>query len=161
NGISSLNLPPRDEVRADLELAPDDVVVGFVGRLASQKAPDVMLDAFAAAVKKCSKLKLVMVGDGPLGEDCRARVRQAGLQEHVQMLGDVVATNIMPAFDMFCLSSHYEAMPYVLLEALAAGLPIVATQVGGTTMCVESQGNGQIVPPGNAAALADSLAQLG
>jgi glycosyltransferase involved in cell wall biosynthesis len=102
-----------------------------------------------------------MVGSGPLETEVKRRVEQLGLKSRVLLLGDVVATSIMPAFDVFCLSSRYEGMPYVLIEALAAGLPIVTTRVGGATMCVEPNHNGLIVPPNDVAALASALTTLG
>ena len=77
------------------------------------------------------KARLVIVGDGPLRLAISRQVEQRGLHACVQLLGDEVATKVIPAFDVFCLPSRYEGMPYVLLEALAAGLPIVATRVGG------------------------------
>jgi glycosyltransferase involved in cell wall biosynthesis len=66
----------------------------------------------------------------------------------------------MPAFDVFCLSSRYEGMTYVLLEALAAGLPIVATNVGGVSLCVADGANGLVVEPGDTHALADALLRV-
>jgi len=147
NGIENLQLRPRPEVRSRLGLSPDDFVIGFVGRLAPQKAPDIMLDAFAAVCRKQPAARLVMIGSGPLDEETRRHIERIGLNTRVKMLGDVAAVPLMPAFDVFCLSSRYEGMPYVLLEALAVGLPIVGTRVGGTTMCVEDGWNGLIVSP--------------
>jgi glycosyltransferase involved in cell wall biosynthesis len=127
--------------------------------LAPQKAPEVMLEAFASCLK-LSTGRLVMVGSGPLEADVQRRVEQLGLKSRVLLLGDIVATTVMPAFDVFCLSSRYEGMPYVLIEALAAGLPIVTTRVGGATMCVEPDRNGLIVPPDDAPALSTALGTL-
>jgi len=79
------------------------------------------------------------------------------LNNRITLLGDVVAIEFMPAFDLFCLSSRYEGMPYVYLESLAAGLPIVSTRVGGVSMCVEEGRNGLIVAPDDPQALATAL----
>jgi glycosyltransferase involved in cell wall biosynthesis len=160
NGIAPPAFPPRDEVRARLGISAQELVVGFVGRFSSQKAPEVMLDAFATVLRQRPDARLVMVGSGPLEEEVRRRIDQNGLGSKVKLLGDVVATTVMPAFDLFCLSSRYEGMPYVLVEALAAGLPIVSTQVGGANLCVEPEQNGLIVPPDDPGALAAGIASI-
>jgi len=160
NGIDRPVLASSSEARAKLGIPADAIVIGFVGRLTPQKAPDVMLEAFAAAFRQRPNVQLVMVGSGPSEDDTRRRVERFGLASRVKLLGDVSGPPLMPAFDIFCLSSRYEAMPYVYLEALAAGLPIVSTRVGGTTMSVEPQRNGVIVPPDDVAALAAGLTSL-
>jgi glycosyltransferase involved in cell wall biosynthesis len=160
NGIDRPCFPGREHVRAQLGLGADDVVIGFVGRLSPQKAPDVLLEACAALFARGTKARLVMVGSGPLEAETRQRAAALGLGSRVMLLGDVVATDVMPAFDVFCLSSRYEGMPYVLLEALAAGLPIVSTRVGGAAMCVEHGRNGLLVALDDAAALSAALATL-
>jgi glycosyltransferase involved in cell wall biosynthesis len=160
NGIEQPEFPPREEVRSQLGLSPHDFVVGFVGRLSAQKAPENLLEAFLGVYARDAASALVLVGGGPLDAMLRARAEALGLNSRVKLLGDVVATQIMPAFDVFCLSSRYEGMPYVLLESLAAGLPIVATRVGGVKMCVEPEVNGLIVPPENVNALSAALLRL-
>ncbi len=151
NGIAPPVFPPRDEVRKRLGILADELVVGFIGRFSSQKAPEVMLDAFAITAADRPRVRLVMVGSGPLEAEVRRRIDKHRLKSSVMLLGDVAGTTIMPAFDVFCLSSRYEGMPYVFLESLAAGLPIVATRVGGATMCIEPEQNGFIVPADDAA----------
>ena len=160
NGILQPDFPPREVARGNLGLATADFAIGFVGRLVSQKAPDILLKAFAALATRLPNLKLVIVGSGPLEGALRRRVDVAGLGSRVLFTGDIIATQVMPAFDLFCLSSRYEGMTYVLLEALAAGLPIVATRVGGVTLCVEDQVNGLIVAPDDAQALAAAVGRL-
>jgi glycosyltransferase involved in cell wall biosynthesis len=157
NGVQRPDFPPRDQVRAKLGIGDHEFVVGYIGRLAGQKAPDVMLDAYAAAFGQNPGVRLVMVGSGPLEADVRRHIERLQLTSRVLLLGDVVGTDIMPAFDTFCLSSRFEGLPYVIVEALACGLPIVSTRVGGVSMCIEPDGNGLIVPPDDAAALAAAL----
>jgi glycosyltransferase involved in cell wall biosynthesis len=160
NGIEPTEFPARDLARRKLTLSADDLVIGFVGRLVPQKAPDLLLDAFAKIAARVPRARLVIVGSGPLEAALRQRIEQLGLQTRVHMTGDEVAIALMPAFDIFCLSSRYEGMTYVLLEALLAGLPIVATQVGGVSLCVAEDANGLIVQPGDALGLAEALASL-
>jgi glycosyltransferase involved in cell wall biosynthesis len=160
NGIDGPQFPTRDDARRKLSLSPNDLIIGFVGRLAPQKAPDVLLEAFARIADRTPSARLVFVGSGPLEATLRQRIDQLGLKSRVLLTGDQVATTLMPAFDIFCLSSRYEGMTYVLLEALRAGLPIVATDVGGVSLCVAEDINGIIVEPGNAAALAEALSRV-
>jgi glycosyltransferase involved in cell wall biosynthesis len=160
NGIEPPEFSPRELVRSRLGFGPNEFVVGFVGRLTSQKAPEVTLEAFGKLVQQHPTAKLVVVGDGPLEAQVRQHVARRGLCGSVHLLGDLVATTVMPAFDVFCLSSRYEGMPYVLLEALAAGLPIVATRVGGASLCVDMGKNGFVVEPDDAARLAAALEEL-
>jgi glycosyltransferase involved in cell wall biosynthesis len=160
NGVEHLHFPPRDAVRSRLGLSPDDFVIGFVGRLTPQKNPELLLEALALLVHEVPRAKLLMVGSGPLESAVRRRIDALGIADHVVLLGEAAATPILPALDVFCLPSRYEGLPYVLLEALAAGLPIVSTLVGGAADCVESHRNGLIVHPPSPAALAHALAKL-
>lgn len=160
NGIDRPDFPPRYFARAKLGLSADDVAVGFVGRLAPQKAPEVLLAAFASLAPSHQQARLIFVGSGPLEAELRRLAEQRGVAAQVNFVGDVVATQLMPAMDLFCLSSRYEGLPYVLLEALAAGLPIVATSVGGVATCVTADRNGIVVPPDDAAALSNALGRL-
>jgi glycosyltransferase involved in cell wall biosynthesis len=160
NGIDSVEFPPREVVRSRLGLSPHDFVIGFVGRLVSQKGPELLIEALGRLSPHHDHAKVVMIGDGPTGPALRRRIGQLGLAPRVHMLGDVVATFLMPAFDVFCLPSRYEGMPYVLLEALAAGLPIVAARVGGVANCVDEGDNGLIVASDNVSELAAVLDRL-
>jgi glycosyltransferase involved in cell wall biosynthesis len=160
NGVEHIQLSPRDAVRSRIGLLADEFVIGFVGRFTPQKNPELLLDALDLLVHQVPRAKLLMVGSGPLESAVRRRIETLRIADHVVLIGEAVATTFLPALDVFCLSSRYEGLPYVLLEALAAGLPIVSTQVGGAADCVESHRNGLIVHPPSSAALAQALAQL-
>lgn len=160
NGIEQPCFPPRDQARLRLGLSHTDFAIGFVGRLTPQKNPELLIETFAKVVAIHSHAKLLLVGSGTLESAVKARINALGLAENVNMLGDQVATTVMPAFDVFCLSSRYEGMPYVLLEALAAGLPIVATRVGGATTCIDPGVNGEIVEQEDVNGLATALLSL-
>jgi glycosyltransferase involved in cell wall biosynthesis len=160
NGVTSLNFPPREWAREQLGLSPDNFAVGFVGRLVAQKAPEVLIDAFAMLAQGNTKARLVVVGSGPLEPAVRRRIEERGITPRVIMAGDTIATPLMSAFDVFCLPSRYEGMPYVLLEALAAGLPIVASRVGGVATCLTDCVNGIIVGPRSAPCFAAALDRL-
>src|SRR5207237_5881897 len=106
--------------------------VGTVGRLSPQKAPLDLLAAFTRVAERLPDAHLVMVGSGPLRQEVEAAVERAGLAQRVHLVGlrrDV--PEILRAFDVFALRSHYEGLARVLPQAMAAGLPIGATGVGG------------------------------
>jgi glycosyltransferase involved in cell wall biosynthesis len=160
NGIAPLEFPSRDAARSRLGLSPVEFVIGFVGRFVSQKAPELLVDALAIIAGLHPHTRLVLIGSGPLEPIIRRRIHHLGLESRVLMPGDSVAAPLMPAFDVFCLPSRYEGLPYVLLEALAAGLPIVTTRVGGAATCVDHGQNGFILESGDASQLASALSRF-
>ena len=135
----------RAGTRARLGVAADDVVVGLLGRLAPQKAPDVALHAFRRILDERPATRLVLAGDGPEGERVHALMRELGIADRVLVLPVANGPDVIPAFDLFLMTSRYEGFPYVLLEALAAGCAIVTTRVGGVTDCVVDGVNGSVV----------------
>jgi glycosyltransferase involved in cell wall biosynthesis len=147
--------PAREAAaRAALGLAPDDVVIGAVGRLEPQKRFDVLLDAFASLRRANARLRLVIAGDGSLRSALHEQCRRLHLGDSVVLPGhtpDVVALH--HAFDLFAQSSEYEGTPNAVLEAMAMETPIVATEAGGTAELVHDGQHGRIIPIGRAAAL--------
>jgi glycosyltransferase involved in cell wall biosynthesis len=160
NGVRPADLVPRDEARRALGVPDDAPVVGFVGRLVSQKAPDVLLRAFARAARDVPRARLAVVGSGPLDKDLRGLADRLGIADRVLWLGERDARGVLAAFDVFALASRKEGLPYVVLEAMAAGLPVVATESAGVEILVEPGHNGAVVPRDDVAAFAASLAQL-
>lgn len=162
NGIPAPEPVPsgrRAEVRAELGVADDDVVVLMVARLSRQKAHDVMLDAIARADRP--NLRLVVVGDGKRREELEALVAERGLEKAVSFLGlrrDV--PRLLAGGDVFALSSVHEGVPISVIEAMTAGLPVVATDVGALRDQVTEGVDGFLVPSGDAEALAGRLARL-
>lgn len=135
----------RASTRARLGIASDDVVVGFLGRLASQKAPEVALRVFRRILDERPATRLVLAGDGPDGAVVRSLMSELGLADRVITLPVAHGPDVIPAFDLFLMTSRYEGFPYVLLEALAAGCAIVSTRVGGVVDCVVDGENGRVV----------------
>jgi glycosyltransferase involved in cell wall biosynthesis len=160
NGLGPMNLAPRDAARASLGLAADQLAVGFVGRLVEQKAPQVLIRAMAKACAVVPGACLVMVGSGPLGEELRSLARQLGISERILWLGERDARELLAAFDLFALSSRKEGLPYVVLEAMAAGLPVVATTSAGVEILVIRDENGITVPPDDPHAFGSALIAL-
>jgi len=149
NGIESWTpeqvAQKRAATRARLGIGADDVVVGFLGRLAPQKAPDVALRAFRQILDGRPATRIVLAGDGPEGARLRALMSELGLGDRIVQFPVANGPDVIPAFDLFLMTSRYEGFPYVLLEALAAGCAIVTTRVGGVVDCVLDGENGAVV----------------
>ena len=128
NGIEPPILPTRSEVRANLGLHEKDLVIGFVGRLEQQKAPDMAIRALYALGNK--EAKLVVIGTGSLKKTLQTLVDKLNLHTRVLFVGQRDGQTTMPAFDLLIVPSRYESMGYVFLEAMAANIPIVASPVG-------------------------------
>jgi len=144
--------PLRRELR--LEKA---TVLTFVGRLAPPKDPFALLEA----VKKLPEGVLLLVGDGELRPLVERSIRELGLVDRVRLLGqrsDI--PRILAASNIFVLSSRWEGLPYTIIEAMMAGLPVVATEVGGVPELVEDGVTGFLIPPRDPEALAEALQKL-
>ncbi|MFN8177970.1 MAG: glycosyltransferase family 4 protein [bacterium] len=149
---------PPEKARGLLGLPPDAFVIGSVGRLSAQKAPLDLIEAFAVVAEAQPDARLVFVGDGPLRSDVEKRLAALGLQERVTLAGirrDV--PRLLRAFDVFALASRWEGLPRVFPQAMAAGLPIVATRVAGAADAVRHGETGLLVEPGDAGAFAQAL----
>ena len=160
NGIGPIDFPSRDAARRELGIAEDCVVAGFVGRLVDQKAPDVLIAAFACVARSLPECRLLIVGAGPLEEALRRQANLLGINDRLIWLGERDAIPILPALDLFVLSSRKEGLPYVVLEALAAGLPILATESSGVEVLVRPGRNGVVVPASRPDLFATALEAL-
>ncbi len=147
---------PRADARRLLELSPDERVVGWVGRLSHEKGIDVFVDAIARL--RGERVLGCVLGDGP--ERGRETSHAERVGARVAWQGMVpTAGRLCAAFDVFVQSSRTEGTPIALLEAIAAGTPVVATCVGGVPDVV-SENEATLVPSENPAALADAIASV-
>ncbi|MRG94851.1 glycosyltransferase [Polyangium spumosum] len=163
NGVDTRVYEPGDAARARQALdVPADVLhVGCVARLSAEKDHATLIQAFARVRTSHPGARLTLVGDGPEREALEALVKKFGLQGAVHFLGhrDDVPV-LLPGFDLFTLASRTEGTSLTLLEAAAAGLPIVATRVGGNPEIVTHGETGLLVPAGEPAALADAISSV-
>ena len=136
-------------------------IVGTVGRLTPVKDQAMLLQAFAGTVREVSDVVLAIVGDGPLRADLEALAASLGIGERVRFLGDRSdVADLLAGFDVFALSSLSEGYSIALLEACAAGVPIVATDAGGNGEIVRDGKNGRLVPVRDAGAFSAALVEL-
>lgn len=148
----------RAEVRAELGIADDEWVVGIVANLRREKAYDVLLEAAAQALAADPGLRFVSVGQGPLEDEIREHHERLGLGDRFLLLGyRDDATRVMGAFDTFTLTSHHEGLPVSLMDALALGLPVIATAVGGIPEALAGS-DAVVVDDGDVEALAAAYA---
>jgi glycosyltransferase involved in cell wall biosynthesis len=147
-------MPPRDELRRDLEL--EGSVLVFAGRLGPQKAVGVLLDALVDA----DGVSLAIAGDGPERGALERRAGELGLDGRVRFLGSVPRETVLRLFraaDASVLPSAWENFPHTVVEALAVGCPVIATAVGGVPEVVRDGENGLLVGPNDAAGLAAAI----
>jgi L-malate glycosyltransferase len=151
----------KDEARAALGLNAKDRVVTIVARLYPEKNHRLLLAAFAQVYEHVPDARLLIVGEGTERDAIEEEIKRLRLEERVRVLGvrrDVA--RILAATDVFALSSEREGLPIVVLEAMAAARPVVATAVGDLPLVINDKETGFIVPPGDASALAATLIKL-
>jgi glycosyltransferase involved in cell wall biosynthesis len=152
--------PERERMRARLGVSADFVVM-TVGRLLARKGHAELLDACARARAFVSNLRLLVVGDGPERAQLEARREELGLLDVITFLGtrhDV--DELLWAADVFAFPSHYEGFPGALVEAMASGIPIVASDIDMHREAVEQNVSGRLVPLRSADALAEAIVDL-
>jgi glycosyltransferase involved in cell wall biosynthesis len=158
-GLDPADHPPVE--RAGRDGGPIEVL--SVGRLVADKGQGMLVEAMAELARRGVAATATLVGEGPARAALEARVRELGAHELVRLVGaadqDEMARRYAAA-DVFCLPSFAEGIPVVLMEAMASGLPVVATRVGGVAELVEDGVSGTLVPAGRPGALADAIERL-
>ncbi len=156
---SFTSLPSRAEARARLAIVSDAPVVGFLASLTEQKRPDLFLDAAERILADGRRAVFVLGGSGPWAT--RIRTRAAALAPHVIDIGhrsDV--PSVLAALDVFVLPSMWEGMPLTVLEAMRAGVAVVASDADGTAEVVLDGQTGRLVPKGDGDALTSAIRDL-
>ena len=145
--------------RKELGLCQNHILFGFVGRLVPQKALDNLLEGFSLVEQ--NTVKLVIVGSGPLSENLKLMAHRLGIKDRVVFCGyrnDI--PEIMTEIDVLVLGSDYEGFGLVLLEAMSAGTPILATRVSAIPEIVVDGETGLLVPPREPLAMANGIKKL-
>lgn len=164
NGVpasQALLEPELRTARRDLGIEKFEYVVAFIGRLVPQKNPGLFLEMAQAVLQSGLKCGFVLVGDGPMRISLREQAHNLGIEESIRFIGvrnDV--PRILRVVDLLVLTSDWEGLPNVILEALAAGVPAVATNVGGVGELLTDGITGYVVPPRDLSTLVDRVIGL-
>jgi glycosyltransferase involved in cell wall biosynthesis len=163
NGITPVEVEGinREEIRKAAGVGADDPFLLAVGRLVYSKAHELLIAAMPAVLEKFPNTKLGICGDGALRPQLEGQIQSLGISDSVKLLGhsDDVAKFLASA-DVFVMPSLWEGLSIALLEAMSAGLPIIATQVEGMEEVVSEGVEGLLVPAGNVETLADAVTRI-
>lgn len=151
----------RMAIRASLGLEEEDQVMILVGTLKEQKGHTYLIQAAAPIIAQNNNLHILFPGDGPRRASLQQQVQQLGLEKHIHFLGsrkDI--PDLLAASDYFVLPSLWEGLPMALIEAMAGGLPVIATCVSGSQQVVVPGETGLLVPPGDVDQLRQAMAEM-
>jgi glycosyltransferase involved in cell wall biosynthesis len=151
----------RESIRQELGLDPADLVILQVARLNYLKDHLTAVRAMERVVAQSPRARLLLIGDGEERERIEQEIARRRVSDNVRLLGQRVdVSRLLPAADLFLLTSISEGIPLTLIEAMAAGLPVVSTRVGGVGEVVEDGETGLLVPAGHDKGIAEALARL-
>lgn len=165
NGVDTERFQPdpsaKARVRSELGFPFDCKLVGIVAALRPEKNHELFLRAAKIITDRCPKAHFLIIGDGPERAKIEQTIHSLGLQSKVRLLGTRSDTPyLLAALDAFALTSHNEASPVSILEALSCGVPVVSTRVGSVTESVHDRWNGFTVTPGDANEVANCLRKI-
>ena len=147
----------RGSARLELGISHDDLVIGAASRFSPEKGLGYLLDAVPSVLGRYPNVRFVLIGDGPMREALERKCAEIGISNNVQFVGfRDDAVHLLKALDMFVLPSLRENVPVALLEAMACGLGVVATDVGGVREVLEPAGVEPVVP-GSSLAIAEAI----
>jgi glycosyltransferase involved in cell wall biosynthesis len=133
-------------------------VLGLASRIVEQKGIIYLLQALVPLAQRYPKLHVLIAGEGDLEESLKAAARELGVEDRAHFLGLRRDTaELFKTMDVFMLPSVWEGLPMAVLEAMAAGLPVIATQVGGLAAAVHDKINGCLISPSDAGAIATAV----
>lgn len=162
NGLNAPTFVPKLEARN--KLAPEDkdtIWLGTIAELHKNKGLDILLIAFKQVLARIGGLTLIIIGEGEERANLAHLIAQYQLTPNVRLLGRVAnAATYLPALDLFILPSRTEALPYVILEAGLANLPVIASRVGGIPEIIDDQTSGLLITAGNYKELALAIEKL-
>ncbi len=150
----------RQSVRAELGLDDTEIVVGAAGRIEPQKRFDLLVEAFGKLHEQRPETRLLIAGEGSQFHQIEQQIARQGLQSVCRMLGHCPQiTRTYHAFDLLVQSSDYEGTPTVVVEAMALGIPVVATEAGGTGQLLQDKIHGRLVPCRDTTALRQAITE--
>lgn len=149
---------PQHSLRRELQLPDETFIIGSVGRLSEQKGYTYLIQAAAQVVQALPGAHFVLTGEGELRQELETQANTLGLSDRIHFLGarrDL--EQLLPQFDLFASASLWEGLPTVIMESMAAGVPLVATDIPGTRDLIRPGENGWLAPPADPAGLAQAL----
>jgi glycosyltransferase involved in cell wall biosynthesis len=151
----------KNRVKEKLNDRNSEIILGTVGRLYYQKDPITLIKSFKIINDQYPNTKLIIVGDGPLEQECIKLINKLQLQDKINLVGSQKNSKaFLKMFDIFILSSHYEGLPYALLEAMMMGIPSVGTDVVGIKDLIINDETGYLVEEENYHMLAQAVIKL-
>jgi glycosyltransferase involved in cell wall biosynthesis len=148
----------RNLLCGELGLDPNVRLIGMVARLQPVKGHRFFIEAATTVLRERTDVHFLLVGDGPLRAEIENQAGDLGIADRIHLLGDRTdVTDLVSAFDLLVLASLHEGLPNSVMEAMAAGVPVVATAVGGTKELIVDGETGYLVPPADTGALADRI----
>jgi len=164
NGIDKIGFSDRrsqDALKKELNLQSDNIVITKIASMYPQKGHEIFFKAAKILINLIPSIRLLVVGDGPRRKEIEKMVNKMNLTKHVILTGIRKDINtILSITDVFTLSSHWEGLPITILEAMSAGIPVVATDVGGNCEAILHGKNGYLVRPGDYNSIAVSIIRL-
>lgn len=167
NGRDTINFLPRTEARRKLqELFPDqglsenEIIIGTIANFYKTKGYEHFLSAVSRLIIEGSKLKVVAIGEGPERKDIEKLIKAYRLENIFLLTGRVDGAELLRAFDVYICSSVKEGLSYTIIEAMQAGLPIIATKVGGNTELISNGITGKTIESHDSEALAEEIRDL-
>jgi glycosyltransferase involved in cell wall biosynthesis len=158
--LNAVDVGAVDAVPAAARLPGDGPLVGYIGRLASHKGVGCLVEAFGRLARVHREARLLVVGEGPLRPDLEAQASELAPGRVVFTGYRDDALGLLKALDVLVLPSAHEGIPRCVMEAMAAGVPVVASDIPGTRLLVEDRETGLLVPPGDVGRLAGALDAL-
>ena len=154
----------KEECRSILGLPQDHRIMVFMGFLAPHKGPEFLIEALSSIIRKHPDVLLVFMGTGIQEKELKDLTHQRGLDNHVLFLGYIsdkrYKAMVLKAADIFCLPSLYECFPLAILEAMASGLPVIASDISGIPETIIHGKNGLLCQPGNSSELEEAISYL-
>lgn len=160
NGMPQVSYPERGKIRSELNIPADALCVGFVGMFYRDKGADIFVHAARKILDATPHTAIVVAGSGPMQQEIDAIADTLQLTNRIIWIQNRRGVDIIPAFDVMVIPSRKESMPYVMLEALQAGLPLVATTAGEMPNILQEGENACIVPIEQPGIIADRVLKL-
>jgi glycosyltransferase involved in cell wall biosynthesis len=165
SGVDTDKFADRDAARAELlrhfDIYQNQPIIGAAGQLIERKGHDVLLEALPTVIARHRALKLILFGRGPWADALKAQARRLKITDHVIFAGFVPQLErFLAGFDLFVHPSRREGLGVVVLEALAAGVPVIAGRAGGLVDSIADGQNGLLVPPGDPGSLTSAMLRL-